>query len=71
MLEVGSGIGTFTEKLISSFPNSHSTLTDISDAYIKNLKEKYSNNENISVYRLDLNNKADLKALETENLILY
>jgi len=63
ILEVGSGIGTITEKLINSFPTSHLTLTDISPTYIKALKEKYSNNENISVCRLDLNNKRDYESI--------
>ena len=63
ILEVGSGIGTFTEKLIHSFPNSHLTLTDISPTYIKDLKEKYSTNENISVGKLDLNNKGDYERI--------
>ena len=63
ILEVGSGIGTFTEKLISSFPNSNLTLTDISAAYIKDLKEKYSNNKNISVRKLDLNSKTDYESI--------
>ena len=66
ILEVGSGIGTFTEKLIRRYPNSHLTPTDISDSYIKNLKEKYSNNKNISAYRLDLNNKADFESIGYE-----
>jgi 2-polyprenyl-3-methyl-5-hydroxy-6-metoxy-1,4-benzoquinol methylase len=59
ILEVGSGIGTFTEKIINSFPNSHLTLTDISPTYIRDLKEKYSNNKYITVCKLDLNNKTD------------
>ena len=63
ILEVGSGIGTFTEKLISSFPNSHLTLTDISAAYIKDLKEKYSKDKNISVHKLDLNSKTDYESI--------
>jgi SAM-dependent methyltransferase len=63
ILEVGSGIGTFTEKLISSFPGSHLTLTDISAVYIKDLKEKYSKDKNISVYKLDLNSKTDYESI--------
>ncbi len=44
ILEVGSGIGTFSEKLVNDFPNSCLTLTDVSDKYIENLKKKYQNN---------------------------
>src|SRR5215208_7155623 len=63
LLEVSSGIGTFTEKLINRFPNSQLTLTDISPMYIRDLKEKYSNNQNISVCKLDLNNKRDYESI--------
>jgi SAM-dependent methyltransferase len=67
ILEVGSGIGTFSEKIIRDFPLSHITLTDISLAYVKRLEERFSksnnnnnnNTNNISTYKLDLNCKAD------------
>jgi SAM-dependent methyltransferase len=63
ILEVGSGIGTFTDKLISSFPTSNITLTDISLEYVKKLNNKYSGNTKISTYQLDLNNKMDYERI--------
>jgi 2-polyprenyl-3-methyl-5-hydroxy-6-metoxy-1,4-benzoquinol methylase len=67
ILEVGSGIGTFSEKIIRDFPLSHITLTDISLAYVKRLEKRFSksnnNNDdddnNISICKLDLNCKED------------
>lgn len=63
ILEVGSGIGTFTDKLISSFPTSNITLTDISLEYVKKLNNKYSGNTKISTYHLDLNSKMDYERI--------
>lgn len=57
ILEVGSGIGTFSEKIIQDFPNSKITLTDVSDSYIKELQKKFGN-DRVSVYKLDLNQKS-------------
>jgi SAM-dependent methyltransferase len=67
ILEVGSGIGTFSEKIIRDFPLSHITLTDISLAYVKRLEKRFSkgnnnnddNDNNISICKLDLNCKED------------
>jgi SAM-dependent methyltransferase len=67
ILEVGSGIGTFSEKIIRDFPLSHITLTDTSLAYVKRLEKRFSkgnnnnddNDNNISICKLDLNCKED------------
>ena len=63
ILEVGSAIGTFSEKLVNSFPTSHLTLTDVSDGYIEKLREKYRNNKNITTHKLNLNNQADYERI--------
>jgi ubiquinone/menaquinone biosynthesis C-methylase UbiE len=60
ILEVGSGLGTFSDKIIQcNSPESKITLTDISDKYLRRLKEKYSAHKNVTVCRLDLNNGED------------
>jgi 2-polyprenyl-3-methyl-5-hydroxy-6-metoxy-1,4-benzoquinol methylase len=60
ILEIGSGLGTFSEKIITDMsPASHITLTDISSSYLEKLQKKFSSNKNVSVSRLDLNCKAD------------
>ncbi len=63
ILEVGSGIGTFSEILANDFPNSCLTLTDVSDKYIENLKKKYQNNKNITIHKLNLNNHTDYERI--------
>jgi len=60
ILEIGSGLGTYSRHIISDFPNSKITLTDISDQYVQNLKNEFSD-KNISVSKLDLNNHEDFK----------
>ncbi len=71
VLEVGSGIGTFSQKIIRDLPLSHITLTDISLPYVKKLEERFSksnnnNTNNISTYKLDLNCKADYEKIGYE-----
>ena len=75
ILEVGSGIGTFSQKIIRDVQNSHITLTDISLPYVKKLEERFSksndgnninNDNNISICKLDLNCKADYEKIGYE-----
>ncbi len=71
ILEVGSGIGTFSEEIIrNSPPNSHITLTDVSTPYIKKLEERFLRIaskkfafNNISVCKLDLNCEEDYESI--------
>ena len=63
ILEIGSGIGTFSEKLIKDFPHSSLTFTDISPTYIELLKKKFSSNKNMSIYGLDLNERLDYERI--------
>jgi 2-polyprenyl-3-methyl-5-hydroxy-6-metoxy-1,4-benzoquinol methylase len=56
ILEVGSGLGTISEKIIRDMgPSSHITLTDVSVRYVQSLQIKYSSFKNVSVSRMDLN----------------
>lgn len=67
ILEVGSGLGTFSEKIIQNKSSgSKIVLTDISDIYLLGLKQKYSSNNNVSVRRLDLNNREDYQNIGYE-----
>ena len=60
ILELGSGLGTFSEKLVHEMPSkSQIVLTDVSPSYIKLLKKKFSNQNNVSVTRLDLDSRDD------------
>jgi SAM-dependent methyltransferase len=60
ILEVGSGLGTFSEKIFRDMgPCSHLMLTDISIKYVQSLKTRYSSFRNVSVDRMDLNSKEE------------
>jgi 2-polyprenyl-3-methyl-5-hydroxy-6-metoxy-1,4-benzoquinol methylase len=60
ILEVGSGLGTFSEKIFRDLgPSSHLMLTDISIKYVQSLKTRYSSFRNVSVDRMDLNSKEE------------
>jgi SAM-dependent methyltransferase len=66
VLEVGSGIGTFSEKIIRDLPSSNVTLTDASLTYVRALEERFSNDNNIFSYKLDLNCKRDYERIGYE-----
>ena len=65
ILEVGSGLGVFSEKIINDFPNSKISLSEISSSYINDLREKF-HQKNVSIYRLDLNSKDDFEKIGFE-----
>ena len=65
ILEIGSGLGTYSQQIINNFPNSKITLTDISPNYVKNLENTFSS-KSIDVFKLDLNNKNDFKKIGYE-----
>lgn len=62
ILEVGSGLGTFSEHIINKFPESSITLSDISNIYMKNLKDRFGS-KRVDVYKLDLNNSEDFQKI--------
>lgn len=66
ILEIGSGIGTFSDILIKDFPNANLTFTDISPIYVEKLKKKYSMKRNIAIHGLDLNKKIDYQRIGYE-----
>jgi len=63
ILEVGSGLGTFSQKIIADFPQSEIYLSDINEEYLLKLREKFGVKNNVKVIKLDLNNKSDFTAI--------
>jgi phospholipid N-methyltransferase len=57
ILEVGSGLGVFSRKILKDHPNSMITLTEISPTYLSILREQFS--EKADIKKLDLNEKQD------------
>lgn len=62
ILEFGSGRGTFSKLIIENFPNSKINLSDIDVKYVETLKGQFPQG-NISVHRIDLENKADFAGI--------
>ena len=67
ILEVGSGLGTLSEKIIQEMsPWANIILTDISVRYVDSLKERYSLNKNVNVHKMDLNDEEDCRRIRNE-----
>jgi SAM-dependent methyltransferase len=69
VLEIGSGIGTYAEKIIRDKSHlSHVMLTDIAPSYIEALTKRFSftSNNNVSVSKLDLNRTEDYEKIGYE-----
>jgi 2-polyprenyl-3-methyl-5-hydroxy-6-metoxy-1,4-benzoquinol methylase len=68
ILEIGSGLGTYSEKIIHDKPpNSHLMLTEIDPRYLQELENKFSSEDNnVSVSKLDLDCKEDYEKIGYE-----
>src|SRR3989338_6811337 len=65
ILEIGSGLGVFSEKIIHDFPNSSITLSEISTKYVADLRNKFSQ-KRVTICKLDLNKKEDYEQIGYE-----
>ncbi|MDQ3076947.1 MAG: class I SAM-dependent methyltransferase [bacterium] len=65
ILEVGSGSGTYSKKIIEDFKNHSIILSDVDELYEKSLKEKFSS-DRVQVLKLDLEKKEDFEALSNK-----
>ena len=62
ILEIGSGIGTFSEKIIRDFKNGKIYLSEIDPKFLKLLKKQFKNQA--KVLKIDLNNKKDFEKIK-------
>jgi len=62
ILELGSGIGTYSKLVIDNFPNNKIILSDIDKKYVNYLKGKFAQS-NVSVFKLDITNENDFRNL--------
>ena len=54
ILELGSGLGVFSEKIVRDMGTSEIILTDKSLSYLNNLEKKFINRTNVTINKLDL-----------------
>lgn len=66
ILEVGSGLGTFTEKIVNDFPDSQIVISDINLEYLKNLETRFSNRDQIHFIEFDLSNSSHANNIKTK-----
>ena len=66
ILEVGSGIGTISARILRKKDVEKVILTDVSNIYISRLKKKF-NDKNTKVTKLDLGNLNDFKKLKKDS----
>lgn len=65
ILEVSSGVGTYSKKILGDFFHNNLTLTEYSESDLNELKNHF-NNPKISFKKLDLNNHNDFKKFNGE-----
>ena len=65
ILEIGSGQGAYSKRIIKDFPESSITLTEIAPSYLKNLEKEFSS-KNVNISKLDLNCKTDFENIGYE-----
>ena len=64
ILEVGSGIGTYSEKIASDFKERKIIFSDIDDEYVAGLNKRFQDNKNVSCIKLNLENPSDFKNIK-------
>lgn len=64
VLEVGSGIGIYSEKLIGESRGGTIFLSDIDSSHLRSLKRKFRTFQNVRVVKLDLNSDSDFSRLK-------
>lgn len=69
ILEIGSGIGTYSKKIIKDYKKSKILLSDIDSNFISNLKKRYKTHKNIKVIKLDIEKTKVLKYKNINTII--
>ena len=62
ILEISSGIGTYSKKIISDYPNSNITLTEYSENDVKKLKKEFETKK-VNCKKMDMNVKEDYQVI--------
>lgn len=61
ILEIGSGLGTYSKKVIRDFPQSKIWLSDIDKDYLEKLKDQFCRLPHVYTRKIDLNNPHDFE----------
>ncbi|MDO8428755.1 MAG: class I SAM-dependent methyltransferase [Candidatus Diapherotrites archaeon] len=66
ILEIGSGIGSYSKKIAKDFPQNQILLSEIDPKYIQTLKALFKTKPNINRIKLDLNSEKDFQMLSNQ-----
>ena len=66
ILEIGSGIGTYSEKIINDFKDNKIILSDIDSNFVKVLKERFTSKHNLIISKIDLTKLSDLEQIKSK-----
>jgi 2-polyprenyl-3-methyl-5-hydroxy-6-metoxy-1,4-benzoquinol methylase len=64
ILEVGSGVGTYSKKIAKDYGGNEIILSDIDDEYVQKLNDIYSSDQNVKAIQLDLNKPTDFEKID-------
>lgn len=64
ILEVGSGIGTYSKKIAKDYGGSQIILSDIDNEYVEKLNNIYASNPAVKTIQLDLNKPVDFEKID-------
>jgi SAM-dependent methyltransferase len=64
ILEIGSGTGVYSEKIINNFPDSKIFLSDIDSELSAIIREKFKAKENVSFIKINIADKEDFFPLQ-------
>jgi SAM-dependent methyltransferase len=65
ILEVGSGRGMYSQKIVQDFPNHRIILSDIDPEYITQLQEKFKTYPNVLCTKLNIERAEDFLSIQT------
>lgn len=66
ILELSSGIGTYSSKLVKDFQKNEITLTEFLEDYVEKLRDRFQN-DNVRCLKLDMNDSIDYEKLGYDN----
>ena len=64
ILEIGSGIGTYSQRVTRDFPGQQIVLSDLDTEYVRSLGNEFADRENVRSLRLDLMDKNGFEAID-------
>ena len=66
ILEIGSGFGTYSDKITYDFPQNNIFLSDINPKYLESLHQQYFDRPNIKIQKLNLASEIDFKKIKVK-----